>query len=221
MRPGGDLLEKMGGLHRFMNWSRGMLTDSGGFQMVSLLKLARITEVVRQERSTANILLQEGVEFRSPHDGSPLLLTPEKSIHLQNQIGADIIMALDDVVSSTTTGPRVQEACARSVRWLDRCIAANKRPHEQNLFGIIQGGLDPELRAQCLKDMIARDLNGYCATTNVEDSAYIARYAIGGLSGGEAKDQFWRIVAQCTAALPADKPRLFIVRQAFVTDVDT
>eukprot|EP00698_Gefionella_okellyi_P012267 TRINITY_DN3298_c0_g4_i1.p1 TRINITY_DN3298_c0_g4~~TRINITY_DN3298_c0_g4_i1.p1 ORF type:complete len:441 (+),score=76.65 TRINITY_DN3298_c0_g4_i1:45-1325(+) len=178
LRPGGEVMEQMGGLHRFENWPRGLLTDSGGFQMVSLLKLAKITE--------------EGVEFCSPHDGSPMLLTPEKSMHLQNQIGADIMMALDDVVSSTTTGPRVAEACARSIRWLDRCIAAHKRPSEQNLFGIIQGGLDAELRTKCLKEMIERDLNGY---------------AIGGLSGGEAKESFWRIVAQCTASLPADKPR--------------
>ncbi|XP_015750800.1 PREDICTED: queuine tRNA-ribosyltransferase-like [Acropora digitifera] len=111
--------------------------DSGGFQMVSLLKLAEITE--------------EGVKFQSPHDGQEMLLTPEKSTEIQNSIGADIIMQLDDVVSSTTKGPRVEEAMYRSIRWLDRCIMAHKRPTEQNLFAIIQGGLDPELRKTCVR----------------------------------------------------------------------
>src|SRR5277367_1528010 len=105
--------------------------------MVSLLKLANITE--------------EGVRFLSPHDGQPMLLTPEHSITLQNSIGSDIMMQLDDVVSSLTTGPRVEEAMWRSIRWLDRCIAANKRPKEQNLFAIIQGGLDVELRKTCVQ----------------------------------------------------------------------
>jgi len=177
-RPGADIIEKMGGLHSFMNWERNILTDSGGFQMVSLLKLAKITE--------------QGVTFQSPHDASTMILTPEKSIQLQNQIGADIIMALDDVVSSTTTGPRVKEACERTVRWLDRCISAHGRKNDQNLFAIVQGGLDKDLRDYCLKELIKRDTPGY---------------AIGGLSGGESKDQFWRVVLQCTRSLPKDKPR--------------
>ena len=106
--------------------------------MVSLLTLAEITE--------------QGVQFQSPHDhNSSILLTPEHSIDLQNSIGADIIMQLDDVVSSLTTGPRVEEAMWRSIRWLDRCITAHKRPHDQNLFAIIQGGLDVNLRNTCLK----------------------------------------------------------------------
>ncbi|KAH9690590.1 Queuine tRNA-ribosyltransferase catalytic subunit 1 [Citrus sinensis] len=128
---------------------------------VSLLHLADITE--------------KGVTFQSPVDGKPMLLTPEESIQIQNRIGADIIMALDDVVRTTITGPRIEEAMYRTLRWVDR---SHKRPHEQNLFGIVQGGLDPVLR-----------------------------YAIGGLAGGEDKDSFWRVVAQCTAALPEDKPR--------------
>lgn len=114
-----------------------MRQDSGGFQMVSLLKLAFITE--------------EGVEFQSPHDGSRMLLTPEHSISLQNSIGADIIMQLDDVVSSLTTGPRVEEAMLRTIRWLDRCIAAHKKPESQNLFAIVQGGLDATLRKKCIE----------------------------------------------------------------------
>ncbi|KAJ1922184.1 Queuine tRNA-ribosyltransferase catalytic subunit 1 [Mycoemilia scoparia] len=177
-RPGKDLLDKAGGLHKFMNWSRGMLTDSGGFQMVSLLKLAKITE--------------EGVEFRNPHDDSLMMLTPEMSIELQNSIGADIMMQLDDVVSSLTTGPRVEEAMHRSIRWLDRCIAAHKNPDRQNLFPIVQGGLDIKLRTCSARALSERDSPGY---------------AIGGLSGGEAKDQFWRMVSLSTDILPENKPR--------------
>lgn len=95
--------------------------------------------------------MQEGVKFQSPHDGSEMLLTPEQSIAIQNTIGADIIMQLDDVVHVLTTGARVEEAMHRSVRWLDRCITAHKRTSDQNLFGIVQGGLQPKLREQCIE----------------------------------------------------------------------
>jgi queuine tRNA-ribosyltransferase catalytic subunit len=178
LKPGQQLLQQVGGLHTLMGWERSMLTDSGGFQMVSLVKLSQVTE--------------QGVLFHSPVDGSPMMLTPEASIAMQNAIGADIIMQLDDVVSSLVTGPRVEEAMWRSIRWLDRCLAAHARPGEQSLFPIIQGGLDLELRRKCLQEMVQRDTEGY---------------AIGGLSGGEAKDSFWRIVSLCTAHLPDDKPR--------------
>jgi queuine tRNA-ribosyltransferase len=129
-----------------------------------LLKLAKITE--------------EGVEFASPHDGSLMLLTPEHSMALQNSIGADIMMQLDDVISSLTTGPRVEEAMWRSIRWLDRCIKAHKNPDTQNLFAIIQGGLNVDLRKKCVEEMVKRDTPGY---------------AVGGLSGGEEKDVFWKM----------------------------
>ncbi|OMJ28527.1 Queuine tRNA-ribosyltransferase [Smittium culicis] len=177
-KPGQDIMEKAGGLHKFMAWPRGLLTDSGGFQMVSLLKLAKITE--------------EGVEFENPYDGKKMLLTPEQSIDFQNTIGADIIMQLDDVVSSLVSGPRVEEAMHRSVRWLDRCIKAHKNPSTQNLFPIVQGGLDKELRIQSAKELSKRESPGY---------------AIGGLSGGEAKDLFWRMVSISTDVLPEAKPR--------------
>eukprot|EP01117_Protostelium_nocturnum_P011545 TRINITY_DN4186_c0_g2_i1.p1 TRINITY_DN4186_c0_g2~~TRINITY_DN4186_c0_g2_i1.p1 ORF type:complete len:425 (+),score=93.50 TRINITY_DN4186_c0_g2_i1:251-1525(+) len=177
-RPGPNVMKELGGLHQLMNWNRNLLTDSGGFQMVSLLKFAEITE--------------SGVVFQSPHDGSQMLLTPEMSMQIQNKIGADIMMALDDVVSTVTTGPRVKEAMHRTLRWIDRCIEAHQRPDEQNLFGIVQGGLDPDLREECLEGLIERNLPGY---------------AIGGLSGGESKDSFWRVVNQCTDRLPKDKPR--------------
>jgi tRNA-guanine family transglycosylase len=160
--------------------------------MVSLLKLATVTE--------------EGVRFLSPHDGSPMydspptiafvischvleiesnadkfsrLLTPEHSISLQNSIGSDIIMQLDDVIATTSPDhARIKEAMDRSVRWLDRCIDAHKYPERQNLFCIIQGGLDLELRKQCCEEMVARDTPGI---------------AIGGLSGGEAKEEFCKV----------------------------
>lgn len=147
--------------------------------MVSLLKLAQVTE--------------EGVRFLSPHDGSPMLLTPEHSISLQNSIGSDIIMQLDDVI--VTTSPdlaRMKEAMERSVRWLDRCIQAHKYPERQNLFCIIQGGLDLDLRRACTAEMVARDTPGI---------------AIGGLSGGEAKDEYCQVVDTCTGLLPEKKPR--------------
>lgn len=178
VRPGTDIIHRKGGLHHFQNWNGNLLTDSGGFQMVSLVDLAEITE--------------QGVKFKSPVDGSMLLLTPERSVQYQNEIGADILMALDDVCHSLTVGPRVEEAMHRSIRWLDRCIAAHKKPHVQNLFGIIQGGLQEKLRLKCLEAMIARDLPGY---------------AIGGLAGGEEKRFFWRMVDICTSHLPNGKPR--------------
>ncbi|KAM6111655.1 queuine tRNA-ribosyltransferase catalytic subunit 1 [Phoenicopterus ruber ruber] len=188
-QPGPELVQRAGGLHGFMDWPHNLLTDSGGFQMVSLVELSEVTE--------------EGVRFRSPYGAEEILLSPERSIEIQNALGADIVMQLDDVVSSTTTGPRVEEAMLRSVRWLDRCIAANRRPERQNLFAIVQGGLDPALRTRCLEEMTRRDVPGF---------------AIGGLSGGEAKDQFWRMVKLSTDRLPRDKPR-YLMGVGYATDL--
>jgi len=180
-RPGADVIAAAGGLHEFINWPRAMLTDSGGFQMVSLLSLADITE--------------DGVTFQSPTDGSQMLLTPERSIEIQNDIGADIIMALDDVVSSVTANrARFEEATHRTTRWIDRCIAAHRRSHDQCLFGIVQGGLDLDLRNISLEGLLKR-------------GDKLPGYAIGGLAGGESKDDFVRIVSHCTERLPKDKPR--------------
>ncbi|KAI9245813.1 queuine tRNA-ribosyltransferase [Helicostylum pulchrum] len=177
LKPGQEILDQAGGSHAFQNWNGNLLTDSGGFQMVSLLKLAEITE--------------QGVQFQSPHDGSLMMLTPEHSMSLQNSIGSDIMMQLDDVISSLTTGPRVEEAMWRSIRWLDRCIKAHQKPETQNLFAIIQGGLNPDLRKLCIDEMVKRDTPGY---------------AVGGLSGGEEKEEFWKIVTLCTDLLPKSKP---------------
>lgn len=177
-KPGVEILKKAGGLHKFMNWPRALLTDSGGFQMVSLLELAEITE--------------DGVNFKSPYDGSECMLTPEHSTEIQNAIGADIMMQLDDVVHSTTTGPRVEEAMHRTTRWLDRCLGAHSRNDDQTIFPIVQGGLDPDLRKQSALQHIERNSRGF---------------AIGGLSGGESKDDFWKMVHLSTDLLPKDKPR--------------
>ncbi|XP_073821320.1 tRNA-guanine transglycosylase [Musca autumnalis] len=189
LRPGIDVLKKAGGLHKFMSWPRAILTDSGGFQMVSLLQLAEITE--------------EGVNFRSPFDNSECMLTPEHSIEIQNAIGADIMMQLDDVVKTTTTGPRVKEAMHRTIRWVDRCIKAHARDDDQSLFPIVQGGLDPELRKKCVNGLMERKVRGY---------------AVGGLSGGESKDEFWRTVHTCTDLLPKDKPR-YLMGVGFAADL--
>ncbi|KAK3074254.1 hypothetical protein LTR53_003477 [Teratosphaeriaceae sp. CCFEE 6253] len=179
LKPGQKTLDTTGGSHKLQSWPHNILTDSGGFQMVSLLELAQVTE--------------EGVRFLSPHDGSPMLLTPEHSISLQNSIGSDIIMQLDDVIATTSPDhARIEEAMHRSIRWLDRCIAAHEKPQTQNLFCIIQGGLDLGLRRECCKEMIARDTPGI---------------AIGGLSGGEAKAEYCKVVDTCTDLLPAHKPR--------------
>ncbi|KAJ4318606.1 hypothetical protein N0V84_006771 [Fusarium piperis] len=179
LKPGQEVLDAIGGAHKLQGWNYNILTDSGGFQMVSLLKLATITE--------------QGVEFLSPHDGTPMLLTPEHSMSLQNSIGSDIMMQLDDVLVTTSPDKaRMREAMERSVRWLDRCIAAHKKPDTQNLFCIIQGGLDLDMRRECCREMLARDTPGI---------------AIGGLSGGEAKADYCRVVEACTALLPDLKPR--------------
>jgi queuine tRNA-ribosyltransferase len=179
LKPGQDVLDAVGGAHKFQGWNHNILTDSGGFQMVSLLKLAKITE--------------EGVRFLSPHDGSPMLLTPEHSIDLQNSIGSDIIMQLDDVLVTTSPDTeRMREAMHRSVRWLDRCIKAHKKPETQNLFCIIQGGLDLEMRKECCEEMVKRGTPGI---------------AIGGLSGGERKEDYCKVVDTCTGLLPENKPR--------------
>ncbi|EAL50756.1 queuine tRNA-ribosyltransferase, putative [Entamoeba histolytica HM-1:IMSS-B] len=179
LHPGVDVLKKAGGLHQFAKWDGNILTDSGGFQMVSLSDTMTVNE--------------QGVIFQSIVDHKPINLPPEESIHIQQAIGSDIMMQLDDVVSSLTTGPRVEEAMERSVRWLARCKNEYlKTKEKQNLFGIIQGGLQPNLRERCLEGMVKVDTPGY---------------AIGGLSGGEAKDDFWKMVDISAQGLPENKPR--------------
>jgi len=189
-QPGEEVMNEAGGLHSFMDWDRALLTDSGGFQMVSLIKLTTLTE--------------QGVDFVHPKKGTRMLLTPEKSMQIQNSIGADIMMQLDDVVSSTMPDKkRVKEATHRSIRWLDRCIKAHSRPSEQYLFPIIQGGLHTDLRDICLEEMNKRQTKGF---------------AVGGLSGGESKNDFWRMVTMSTGGLPHNKPR-YLMGVGYATDL--
>jgi queuine tRNA-ribosyltransferase len=126
-----------------------------------------------------------------------------QSINIQNIIGADIIMQLDDVVKTTTTGPRVEEAMHRTIRWIDRCLEANNRNSDQSIFPIVQGGLQSELRKQCAEALTKRDVRGF---------------AVGGLSGGESKDDFWKIVSLSTDLLPFDKPR-YLMGVGFASDL--
>ncbi|XP_028130356.1 queuine tRNA-ribosyltransferase catalytic subunit [Diabrotica virgifera virgifera] len=190
-KPGPEILRKAGGLHKFMNWNRPLLTDSGGFQMVSLLKLAEITE--------------DGVKFQSLNkEKGEVMLTPEHSIEIQNAIGADIIMQLDDVIKTTSPDKsRIEESVYRTTRWLDRCLNAHQNPEIQNIFPIVQGTLYEDLRVISAQDLIKRDTNGF---------------AIGGLSGGESKDDFWKIVHLCTDLLPKNKPR-YLMGVGFAVDL--
>lgn len=184
-RPGSQIVQANGGVHSFMNFQGNVLTDSGGFQMVSLFALSQLDE--------------RGVTFESPADGTTMLLTPEASIQAQHEIGADIIMQLDDVVSSVSENDqRFVEATERTLRWLDRCLDHHEsRKDKQALFAIVQGGLDTKpggLRERCLAGFQERDDR-------------IPGYAIGGVAGGESKDSFWRVVDLCCQRLPENKPR--------------
>jgi queuine tRNA-ribosyltransferase len=218
IQPGSDLVQEMDGLHAFQGlpnmsdatnpFSYNLLTDSGGFQMVSLVKLSKITE---EGVSFANPFLQQqqnqfnknqSLSSAQSSDKDMLLLKPEDSIRHQNNISANIIMALDDVVSSVATDDdRFTEATYRTLRWYDRCYTAHAKPDTQNLFPIVQGALDTKLgglREVCLAGFRHRQ---------VQLQYKIPGYAIGGLAGGEEKDDFWRVVDQCCRALPDDKPR--------------
>lgn len=178
MRPGHELIERAGGLHKFMNWDKPILTDSGGFQVFSLGPLRKIKE--------------EGVEFRSHLDGSKHFLSPEKATEIQNALGSDIIMAFDECAPYPADRQYVKNSLERTTRWLERCKAAHKYPEKQALFGIVQGGMYKELREQSAKEITAIDLPGY---------------AIGGLSVGEPKDMMYEVLDYTVPLLPEDKPR--------------
>lgn len=177
LRPGAEVIARAGGLHRFMNWSGALLTDSGGFQIYSLHALRQISE--------------EGVLFRSHIDGSAHLFTPESVIATQELLGADIIMVLDDVVGAPCPKARAQEAVRRSADWAARCKAAH-RGSNQALFGIVQGSTYLDLRLESVARTVELDFPGY---------------AVGGLSVGEEKEQTWDLLEPTCAALPADRPR--------------
>ena len=176
LRPGDELVASMGGLHEFMQWSGPMLTDSGGFQVFSLAQIRKIDE--------------EGVTFKSHIDGSMKRLSPEISMAIQENLGADIIMTFDECSDPTT--PEVNRAAMeRTHAWLLRCIEAKKRP-DQALFGIVQGGVNPQLRQESAQFVSALDLPGS---------------AIGGLSIGESKQDMYQTLEIVNSILPEDKPR--------------
>jgi queuine tRNA-ribosyltransferase len=177
LRPGEELVGEMGGLHRFISWERPMLTDSGGFQVFSLAEKRKITE--------------EGAAFQSHLDGRHLLLTPERSIEIQETLGADIIMAFDECPPSTGERAYLEKSLARTTRWLHRCVKAWSR-ERSSLFGIVQGGLHEDLRKAHAEQVCAVDLPGY---------------ALGGYSVGEAPEAMHAGVAYAAPLLPRDKPR--------------
>ena len=178
LRPGDELIRDLGGLHKFMNWTGPILTDSGGFQVFSLATQVQITD--------------HGAKFRSHIDGSPLELTPERAVEIQENLGSDIAMVLDECPSLAETTPaKVREAVERTIRWAARCKCHHTRA-DQAQFAIVQGGLDVELRAECARELVAMDFPGY---------------ALGGFSVGESPDAMHAALPACAALLPATKPR--------------
>lgn len=177
LRPGEAVVEAAGGVAVFMGWNGPTLTDSGGFQVFSLAQQVKVTE--------------EGAFFRSHIDGSPVAFTPEASMRIQERIGADVAMQLDHVVALPADRATVEDAMRRSLRWAERCREAHARP-DQALFGIVQGGLDPELRHESAERLQAIGFPGY---------------AVGGLSVGEGPEAMVAALAATVPHLPVDRPR--------------
>jgi queuine tRNA-ribosyltransferase len=177
LRPGADVVAALGGLHRFMGWPHPLLTDSGGFQVYSLAQARRITD--------------EAAVFRSHLDGTLLELSPERAVAIQEGLGADIAMCLDECPPADTAPDYLRVAVERTLHWAQRCRAAHRRP-DQALFAIVQGGTDLELRARCARELAALDFPGY---------------ALGGFSVGETPAQMLAALGPTAALLPAHKPR--------------
>jgi len=176
-RPGTEVVEQMGGIQAFSGWNGPMLTDSGGFQVFSLGLICRVGD--------------DGVVFKSHIDGSEISLDPEGATQIQNRLGADIIMALDECPPLPSEPDRVAGAVERTIRWAERCRRAHGRT-DQWQFGIVQGGLDIELRQRCASELVGMGFDGY---------------AIGGLSVGESHDEMIATLAATTPALPTHQPR--------------
>ena len=177
LQPGDAIVSKAGGLHKFMAWDGPILTDSGGFQVFSLSQMREIDD--------------QGVKFRSPRDGQIIYLTPEKSMEIQNRLGADVIMAFDECPPYPADKAAIAAANDRTHRWLARCAQAHQRS-DQALFGIVQGGVHLDLRQASAKAVTAFDLPGY---------------AVGGVSVGEPPEMIEKIVQATTPLLPEHKPR--------------
>ncbi|MFO0938935.1 MAG: tRNA guanosine(34) transglycosylase Tgt [Gemmataceae bacterium] len=177
LRPGDELIAELGGLHRFMNWSGPILTDSGGYQVFSLSSQRKITD--------------RGATFRSHIDGSLLELTPERAVEIQQNLGSDIAMVLDECPPGDGDPGLMRVAVRRSILWAERCKTHHSRV-DQSQFAIVQGGTDIALRAECARELVAMDFPGY---------------ALGGFSVGESPESMHAALPDCAAMLPAEKPR--------------
>ena len=191
LRPGEETVAQLGDLHRFMAWPGPILTDSGGFQVFSLSDINKISD--------------DGVTFKSHVDGAVVHLTPQRSMAVQNKLGADIIMAFDECPPGDAPREYHIQAVDRTLRWAEKCIAAHSRPTEQGLFGIVQGGSDPELREYCAKRLIEMDFPGY---------------ALGGMAVGEGFEAMKRTLAVAAPMLPESKPR-YLMGVGFPRDIVT
>ncbi|MDH5104386.1 tRNA guanosine(34) transglycosylase Tgt [Lentilactobacillus diolivorans] len=178
LRPGEDIVQQAGGLHKFMNWNKGILTDSGGFQVFSLAKNRDITE--------------KGVTFKNEINGAKMFLSPEKAIQIENALGPDIMMSLDECPPFFESYDYVKKSVERTSRWAERGLKAHQNPDWQGLFGIVQGAGFEDLRKQSANDLVSLDFPGY---------------SIGGLSVGESKSEMNRILEATTPLLPENKPR--------------
>lgn len=198
LRPGTALVKKAGGLHKFMNWPRPMLTDSGGFQIFSLNSLLKISE--------------EGIKFQSPRDGAYHFISPEKAMEIENDLGADIMMAFDECLAAGVTEAQTRESVAMTSRWAERCLKSHARPEDQALFGIVQGGMFQHLRELSAQDITSLDFPGY---------------AIGGLSVGESMVEMHKVLDWTVHHLPKTKPRYLMgvgtpvdMLKAVITGID-
>jgi queuine tRNA-ribosyltransferase len=183
LRPTSEIIAQAGGLHKFENWQGAILTDSGGFQVFSLKDMRKITD--------------DGVQFQSHIDGSNHCFTPEKVMQIQHNLGADIIMPFDECPPSTAEFIHIKNAVERTIRWAQRCKESHvKIPfyhgYEQFLFGIVQGGIDEQLREFCVKELVQMDFDGY---------------SIGGLAVGESNENMYKIAKFTANQLPRNKPR--------------
>ena len=188
LRPGEKIIKQLGGLHKFIGWDGAIITDSGGYQVFSLTGLTKVSD--------------DGVEFQSPIDGTRLFLTPEKVTQIQNDIGADIIMAFDECVPYPCERDRASVAVKRTLNWAERCLNAHDNKG-QPLFGIVQGSVFEELRIECAKNIVEMNFEGY---------------SIGGLSVGEGGFLMNEVLDYTVAYLPNDKPR-YLMGVGFPVDI--